>query len=250
VTHGYGVAGSYKITLTVTDNGGLTASASHTVQVNEPTPINRPPTAVISGPGQGMVGETLSFDGSASSDSDGSITSYAWSFGDGSTDTGAKVTHGYGVAGSYKITLTVTDNGGLTASASHTVQVNEPTPINRPPTAVISAPITGVLSQTIQFDASRSRDSDGSIVSYDWDFGDESAGKGITATHVYTQAGSYQVVLTVTDDGGLAAIAKHVIQISKEGIPSEAGIQAQSRVFEAGSQPLTELRRLTLGTQR
>jgi len=250
VAHSYGAAGSYQVTLTVTDNGGLTASASHTVQVNEPTPVNQPPTAVISAPSQGLVGDTLSFDGSGSSDSDGSIATHAWSFGDGGTDTGAKVAHSYGVAGSYQVTLTVTDNGGLTASASHTVQVNEPTPINQPPTAVISAPITGALSQTIQFDASRSRDSDGSIASHAWSFGDETVGNGITATHVYTQAGSYQVLLTVTDDGGLAATAEHVIQITREGIPSETGIQAQIRVFEAGSQPSTGPKRLAFGTQR
>ena len=50
------------------------------------------------------------------------------------------------------------------------------------------------------FDASGSSDPDGSIVSYDWDFGDGNSGGGLTADHTYAAAGTYSVVLTVTDD--------------------------------------------------
>jgi PKD repeat protein len=110
--------------LTVTDDGGLSDSATQTVQVDEPV-INQPPTAVINGPTSGLVGETLSFDGSGSSDDDGHIVSYAWGFGDGTTDSGVNVAHSYGVAGSYEVTLTVTDDGGLSDSATQTIQINE-----------------------------------------------------------------------------------------------------------------------------
>ena len=58
------------------------------------------------------AGLTCSVDASASSDPDGAITAYQWSFGDGTTGSGATATHGYGQAGTYPVTLTVTDAGG------------------------------------------------------------------------------------------------------------------------------------------
>jgi hypothetical protein len=56
------------------------------------------------------------------------------------------------------------------------------------------------LGKDISFDASGSSDSDGTIVSYDWHFGDGDTGSGVTVTHVYSSEGSYTVMLTVTDD--------------------------------------------------
>jgi PKD repeat protein len=126
------------------------------------------------------------------------------------------VTHSYSAPGSYQVRLTVTDDGGITAQATHTVQINQPTPGNQPPTAVISGSERAAMDQTVQFDGSGSSDSDGSIVSYAWDFGDGGTGSGITVTHVYTEAGSYQVALVVTDDGGLTANATHSVQIEPE----------------------------------
>jgi PKD repeat protein len=130
----------------VTDDGGLSDSATQTVQIDEPI-INLPPRAVISGPASGLVGETLSFSGSGSSDSDGSIVSYAWDFGDGITGSGGiTVTHSYSTTGSYTVTLTVTDNGGLTGKATHGVQIDQPGQINPPPTALIQAPATAQMN--------------------------------------------------------------------------------------------------------
>lgn len=159
------------------------------------------PKAVISGPTSGLVGETLSFSGADSTDPDGHIVSYVWDFGDGTTGSGVNVTHSYSMAGSYKVTLTVTDNGGSGDSATHTVQINEPTSKNQPPKAVIRGPTSGLVGETLSFSGSDSTDSDGRIVSYAWDFGDGTTGSGVNVTHVYTTAGSYQVTLTVTDDG-------------------------------------------------
>jgi nucleoid-associated protein YgaU len=94
----------------VTTDGNLSDSATHTIQIKEGV-TNQPPTAVISGRTSGLVGETVSFSGADSSDEDGRIVSYAWNFGDGTTGSGRDVTHSYSAAGSYKITLTVTDDG-------------------------------------------------------------------------------------------------------------------------------------------
>ena len=77
-------------------------------------------------PSSGQCPLTVSFDASASSDPDGSIVSYEWSFGDGGSDTGVTASHTYQTAGTYTTMLKVTDNEGATDSTSLTIQVNEP----------------------------------------------------------------------------------------------------------------------------
>ncbi len=120
VSHTYQQAGSYNATLTVTDKDGAVGTATTTVEVSA---VNRPPAAVINGPESGLVGATLSFSAGGSSDLDGHIVSYAWDFGDGATASGVEVTHSYAAAGQYEVSLTVTDNGGLTAGATWSVQI-------------------------------------------------------------------------------------------------------------------------------
>ena len=71
-------------------------------------------------------GLAVSFDASASSDPDGQITAYAWSFGDGTTGTGAKPSRTYAAAGTYTVTLTVTDDGGATGTTTSQVTVTKP----------------------------------------------------------------------------------------------------------------------------
>jgi PKD repeat protein len=70
------------------------------------------------------VGQAVSFDGSASSDPDGSIATYVWDFGDGTGAHGATTTHAYATPGSFVARLTVTDDGGSTDSATVTIAVS------------------------------------------------------------------------------------------------------------------------------
>jgi PKD repeat protein len=84
---------------------------------------NQLPTANINGPYTGQVGSTISFSSSGSSDSDGSITSYAWNFGDGNTSNSANPNHTFNTAGSYNISLTVTDDQGGTGTSSTTADI-------------------------------------------------------------------------------------------------------------------------------
>ncbi|MCB0180751.1 MAG: PKD domain-containing protein, partial [Anaerolineae bacterium] len=215
VSHVYNNAGSYKVTLTVTDNGSLTHSATIDVQIDAPTPV--PPQAIITGATGGLVGESLQFSGGNSTDSDGSIVSYAWDFGDGATDSGADVSHSYSASGSYTVKLTVTDNTNLTNTATHQVQIDEPIQIQIPPEAIISGASTGVVGQPVVFDASSSTDTDGTIVSYEWDYGDATTAVGAQTVHNYQTAGSYTVTLTVTDDQSLSNSAVQVVTISDSG---------------------------------
>jgi len=88
-------------------------------------------------------------------------------------------------------------------------------PANQAPSAGFTAtPISGTAPLGVGFDASISGDSDGTIVSYDWDFGDSGTGSGVTASHTYSAAGSYTATLTVTDDDGATATAAQPIEIA------------------------------------
>jgi LysM repeat protein len=93
---------------------------------------NTPPTANADGPYTAMMGKGqafVTFDGSGSSDPDGTIARYEWDFGDGSTpETGSSVNHGYGSTGSFVVTLTVTDNCGDSSQATADVTIVGPTP--------------------------------------------------------------------------------------------------------------------------
>jgi PKD repeat protein len=184
------------VTLTVTDDSGLRASS--TVQV---VPEQFPPAAAFDAtPSSGTAPLSVAVDASASTDQDGSISAYAWDFGDGGTGAGSRTSHTYTTTGTYPITLTVTDNSGATATATRTVVVTD-TPANLPPHASFTAtPPGGIAPLDVAFDASASTDPDGSIASYRWDFGDGNGASGRTATHRYTDGGTFTVTLTVTDD--------------------------------------------------
>lgn len=76
-------------------------------------PPNNPPTADFSSTKNGLK---VDFDASASTDSDGLVSSYSWSYGDGSTDSGKTPSHTYAASGTYDVTLTVTDDDGATST--------------------------------------------------------------------------------------------------------------------------------------
>jgi PKD repeat protein len=137
------------------------------------------------------------------------------------------VSHTYAVAGSYQVKLTVTDDGGLPHTTAHPVAVEEPVQVTLPPMPAISAPSAAAPGQPVAFDAGGSIDPDGRIVSYAWDFGDGITGSGITATHVYSQAGVYQVALTATDDDGLFDIAGHTLQVEEAVSPGPVRPRAE-----------------------
>ena len=192
------------------DNNGRTPPTS--VAVLDPPPAsNKPPIANVGGPYSAAVGAPVTLDGSASRDPDGSIASYAWNFGNGTSGSGAAPSATYTSAGTFTVTLTVTDNGGATGQASTTVTV---TTNAQPPVANAGGPYAGTVNVAINFNGAASRDPDGSVVSYLWNFGDGTTASGVTAVHAYTAAGSYTVRLTVTDNDGLTNSASTTAQVS------------------------------------
>jgi PKD repeat protein len=161
------------------------------------------PTAVATGH---CAINVCTFDGSGSSDSDGTIASYAWNFGDATTGSGVNPSHSFTAAGTYTATLTVTDNRGGTATM--TVPVTSAAPPNVPPVASFTSACTFLACS---FDGSGSSDPDGTITSYAWDFGDGSTATGPTATHSFAAGGTFNVALTVTDNSGApTTLAKQI----------------------------------------
>ena len=164
-------------------------------------PPNGTPVASFTyAPSTPITQADVTFDGSLSTDSDGRIVSYAWNFGDGSQGSGAVVKHDFSASGSYTVTLTVTDDRGQSASVSKSVSVSSTT---APKADFVVSPATPAVNQRVYFNAAASTASVGrTIVSYDWDYGQGRQDSGMMVWHIFTQPGSYTVVLTVTDDAG------------------------------------------------
>ena len=96
------------------------SNAPATCSPKAPTPTNQAPTAQANGPYSGFPGTAISFSSAGSSDTDGTIASYAWTFGDGASATTANPSHAYATAGTFNVSLTVTDNLGKVSTASAT----------------------------------------------------------------------------------------------------------------------------------
>lgn len=188
--HTYNASGVYEVVLTVTDNGGATSTLTQYVTG---TILNLPPTAAFTSACHEL---SCAFDGSGSFDLDGTLESYQWNFGDGTTSTLVSPSHDYLLPGDFTVTLTVTDDRGATASESATVTV---TPPNVAPVAVATKSCGSMMCD---FDATTSTDIDGNIVTYEWDFGDGFLGSGAAVSHTYEFNGVYSVTLVVTDDDG------------------------------------------------
>ena len=207
VNHTYTMAGFYVVSLVVTDDSGLTDLASSSANIEDETPGELPPVADANGPYTGTVGDSVLFDASGSTDPNGNdtIASYEWDFGDGTVETfvNATVDHTYVVAGNYNVSLTVTDDTGLTNSDETTASIGEG-PL--PPTADANGPYSGTVGIPVAFDGSASTDPNDNISSYEWDFGDGTVVTLDSATvdHTYALEGVYDVTLTVIDDTGLS----------------------------------------------
>ncbi len=190
-----------------------TGSAMRTITLQDRTPV-----AIFTQSSTNVLTSVLvNFDGSASSDPDGTIISYSWTFGEGTTGSGHTVSHSYAAAGAYKVTLNVTDNSGSTAVASAVITVQD-----RPPTVSFSPSTNSTnTGSPVSFNAGGAADPDGLIVSYAWDFGDGSSGSGSSPSHTYSSPGTYTVKLTVTDNSGSTASSSSTVTI--KAAPSSGG---------------------------
>jgi PKD repeat protein len=192
--------------------------------------VNAPPAPPVAAFTSTANGLTATVDGTTSSDANGPIAAYNWSFGDGGTGTGVTAQHPYAVSGTYNVTLTVTDNSGATATVTRPVTVTAP-PANVPPAAAFTSSATALA---VAFDGSGSSDTDGTISGYAWNFGDGSSGTGVTASHTYASAGSYTVTLTVTDDDGAAGSVSHAVTVAAPPANTVVASDAFGRTVTGG----------------
>jgi PKD repeat protein len=200
----YTAGGTVTASVRVTDNGGLQAVATAPVTVNtNPAPV----AALTADHTAGPAPLTVNLSAAASTD-DGQIVKYEWDDeGDGTYDseTGTTATHAftYNTPGVYHPAVRVTDNGGATGSKSITVTVA----VNQLPSVTLAAnPLSGPAPLTVDFTAS-GNDADGTIVSYEWDFGgdgafEENTGTTPTVQFQYPGTGTYPAAVRVTDNSG------------------------------------------------
>ncbi len=147
------------------------------------------------------------FNASNSSD-DGTIVSYLWDFGDGTTSTSVEVDHSFSTSSIQTVVLSVTDNQGQTQQLSR--QIKSGTPL-QPPTVSF---IKNCNANSCQFDGNSSSDTDGNIVSYLWNFGDGGTSTGVATNHDYQRLGYFQVSLTVVDNDQMQAAESSALNIT------------------------------------
>jgi PKD repeat protein len=123
--------------------GTGTFADAFTISAGAPPP-NTPPSASAAVSCTGLV---CRFDGSASTDADGTVASHAWAFGDGATGTGSTVTHTYAAAGTFTATLTVTDDDGATAVTTRDVVVSQAPPVTTLAADTFTRTVSGGFGQ-------------------------------------------------------------------------------------------------------
>ena len=209
--------------------GGLLAAPPALALVN--------PTASFTvAPNPACSGETVQFDGSASTNPEPvgpmTIDQYEWDFeGDGvfdETTTSATTSHTYEDHGVFQSKLRVTDSESETDEEVVAVTVNA-----SPVASFTTTPSRALTGQAIAFDGRGSVDLDGSVAGYQWTFGDGASATGATSTHAYSTAGSYDAKLRVTDDDGCTGDTTRLVLINAPNRPPSAGF-----VFFPGS-PVT-----------
>ena len=136
-SHIYQTVGNYSVILTVTDDNESTGTNITTVHIDSVPVV--PPTAVANGPYIGIVNQDIVFDGFGSYDTDGTIVSYLWHRGDGSSVSGVTPEHSYTSAGTYEVTLTVIDNDGLTGNDTTTATIYDGESVDIPDGYVIDS---------------------------------------------------------------------------------------------------------------
>ena len=197
----------------------LTAATS--TPFNVTAPPNQPPVAAFTSSCTQLVCNFTS----TSSDPDGTIASYRWTFGDGTAAvTTQNPSHTYTAGGTFTVTLTVTDNQNATGSVSHPVTVTAPPPPNRPPVVTAGGEQTVLLGALFSLTGAGFSDPDHDgpwTVTIDWGDGTSSTSQdptegSIGGTHSYplTPLGhDYTLTVTVVDAHGARSSATKTVHV-------------------------------------
>ena len=224
------------VSLTVTDNFGVTDTVTVNVTADADNPVALFTTLVkenIEDAGSELNNtnviedvSTVVFNASSSSDVTSSVSSYSWDFGDGNTDTGAIVSHSFETPGNFDVALTVEDGAGNTATISSSVLVNDITPpsvsfnwsyVDADGVTINMAAVEGI---PVNFNAGLSSDNSGADLTYEWDFTDGNTAQGKEVTHTFENvSSSYEVLLMVTDEAGNSNQRTYVVAVEEMDRP-------------------------------
>jgi PKD repeat protein len=203
--HSYATSGNYTTTLTVIDSASASAKSSQTVMV-APIPALRANFTFTAA--QPSSGQSVIFTGTAT----GGLSpyTYGWNFGDGSSGTGPTPTHIYNTVGNFTASLDVTDSLKTSVITSQSIIV----PLQLQFTASIAfSPENPALNSTIVFTGTITNGV--APYTFGWSFGDNSKATGATVTHTYNVAGTFTVLLNVTDNAGSVTRTSRSITVSE-----------------------------------
>ncbi len=235
----YATPGALTVGLRVTDNRGLSATTTRALTVQQP------PTASFTvTPNPVVSGSAATFNGSGSTDPDGTVAKYEWDLdGNGSYETNTNATattqKTYATPGTVTVGLRITDNNGATATTTRSVTVS-----NRAPTASFTVtPSPGATRSPVTFNGSGSTDPDGTIAKYEWDLdgnGSYEVDAGATAStpKTYTTIGTFTVGLRVTDNSGATATTTRQLVVNSayaQAVLGTTGIRGYWRLADAGT---------------
>lgn len=215
VSHTYQKGNNYTVTLTLVDTKEEKDTDTLIILINEPPVAN-----FTFWPEEPEVGQIVTFDASNTTDKEGGKLEYEWSL-PGETPSSSKIIipgisipwNFYNKNGSYVVTLNVTDKKGANSECSRTIKVN------LPPEAHFDYKTTEhdvpTIGETIIFDASGSRDPDGKIENWLWDFGeDENTDNGSEVRYNYSKGGSFTIKLEVIDDNNSSDEYSKIVRVN------------------------------------
>ncbi len=220
-SHTFTKPGTYKVILSLHDQEGLENGRIIIIRVGASNsynkrPDSRPSASVVSGKAPLKV----QF-GKGNSSDDKGIVSYNWYFMDGTTSTSPNPAHTFTQAGTYKVILSIKDQEGLENGRIIIITVTGGT--NKAPDARPDAsPASGKAPLTVKFGSSKSSDDSG-IASYAWDFMDGNKTTGASPTHTFNKPGTYKVVMTATDKGGLTNSRIVVVTVTGTSTGGDTG---------------------------
>jgi len=202
-SHSYDSPGQYDVVLTVRDDDGAEDTRTRTAEPESPPPpppppppTNDPPEAEFEVDCQDLRCTFVD----RSSDRDGGVVSWQWNFGDGGTSIERNPSHLYAAGGHYDVLLMVTDDDG--AADTRTLAADPEAPPPPEPNKVPEADFDVHCDHLTCTFQDKSKDDDGNIVRWQWDFGDGGTSEDRNPVHTYAARGRVNVLLTVTDDDG------------------------------------------------
>jgi PKD repeat protein len=241
-----------QISVTVPDTSQMTLEAQDTNEqgrtIGERTLQVDPPTAAVDwSPLLPIAGQAVTFDGGNSQPGASQIAEYEWTVDGESLQSGTEISHAFEDAGTYKLTLTVTDEDGNTDTTSERLFVEDR--FDWAPVAAFTAPSTVVTpGENVSFDAAPSRNLDTETASYEWFLDGERFGSGQQLEHTFENPGTYTVTLAVTDDSDRRDEATVSIQVVAPPEPAfrvetESPTASEQVVFDAepSTAPDTEI---------